>query len=84
MASTASSGWRSSATAAGWFQWGLGEEKGWVSCAGPRWSLLGGQRGRRKAAVAVPRRRRVRAGWRVDGGAVLGCLGEELAKEWAN
>ena len=23
-------------------------------------------------------------GLRVDGGAVLGCLGEELAKEWAN
>ena len=35
-ASTASSGWRSSATAAGWFQWGLGEEEGWGTCARTR------------------------------------------------
>ena len=38
MASTASSGWRSSATAADWFQWGLGEEEGWVSFAETRQS----------------------------------------------
>ena len=38
MASTASSGWRSSATAAGWFQWGLGEEEWSVSFAETRQS----------------------------------------------
>ena len=46
MASTASSGWRSSATAAGWFQWGLGEEKGWGRCARVRrsYSRMAGRR----------------------------------------
>ena len=35
-ASTASGGWRSLATAAGWFRWVLGEEEGWGSCARTR------------------------------------------------
>ena len=56
MASTASSGWRSSATTAGWFQWGLGEEKGAVSCARSRQSTLGCQRGRRSCCEAGRRR----------------------------
>ena len=38
MASTLNSGWRSSATAAGWFLWGLGEEEGLVSFAETRQS----------------------------------------------
>ena len=55
-ASTASGGWRSSAMAAGWFQWGLGEEKGAASCARSRQSSLGGQRGRRSCGEAGRRR----------------------------
>ena len=80
-ASTASSGGGARATAAGWLRWRLGEEEGSVSCAGPRWSLLGGQRGRRRAAVAAPRRRQACRGCGWSGGGVLERGSEEKAKE---
>ena len=77
MASTVSSGWRSSATAAGWFQWGLGEEKGVGELRGPTVELARGSAraeeggsGGSAAASSLP-------GLRVDGGGVLGSGCEE-------